>query len=211
MYKTHKHLRSIINHALFLPVIFFLTQSPVFAESNTAQKSARDSFLKTISDFKHSGVANRFFETAHAYAVFPTIGKAGIGIGGARGKGRVFKGGQMIGEMTMTQLSVGFQLGAQAYSQIVFLQDERALKEFTSGNFEFGAGASAIAVNASAELKAGSSGASASAGLHSSKTEQAETGYYKGMAILTAGKGGLMYEASISGQKYQYKQVTEAL
>ncbi len=172
---------------------------------STSHVHASDRYEKTIESFKHTETAKKFFKSAYAYVVFPTIGKAGIGLGGARGKGKLYVEGEAIGEAVMTQVSVGFQLGAQAFSQIIFLQDKRAFEEFTSGNFEFGAGASAIAVNASAEVKAGSSGASASAGMHASKTEQAETGYYKGMAVLTAGKGGLMYEASISGQKYQYK------
>lgn len=168
------------------------------------QAHAADNYQKTIERFKHTETAKKFFESAYAYVVFPTIGKAGIGLGGARGKGKLYVEGKAIGEAVMTQVSVGFQLGAQAFSQIIFLQDKRAFDEFTTGNFEFGAGASAIAVNASAEVKAGSIGASASAGMHVSETEQAETGYHKGMAVLTAGKGGLMYEASISGQKYQY-------
>ncbi len=195
MMKVNDHLNALVK--LMLACLALMLAVPSFAE---------DAYQKTINNFKQSPVARNFFNSSYAYAVFPTIGKAGIGIGGARGKGRVYRAGKVVGSATMTQLSVGFQLGAQAYSQVVFFQDKRAYSEFTSGNFEFGAGASAIAVNASAEVKAGSSGASASAGLHPSETEQLETKYFKGMAVLTAGKGGLMYEASISGQKYQFKK-----
>lgn len=103
----------------------------------------------------------------------------------------------------MTQLTVGFQLGGQAYSQIIFFEDKRAFDEFTSGNFEFGVQATAVAITAGASAQAGTTGASASA---SGTQQHAKTkaNYYKGMAVFTVAKGGLMYEASIGGQKFTY-------
>jgi lipid-binding SYLF domain-containing protein len=113
-------------------------------------------------------------------------------------------GGRHVGDVKVNQLSIGFQAGGQAYSQIVFFQDARALKEFTGGGFEFGAEATAVAITAGANAKAGTDGASAgaSAGKHDAKTAGT---YHKGMVVFTVAKGGLMYEASIGGQKFSYK------
>ena len=154
----------------------------------------------TVKEFMRSDVAKKFHNSAYGYAVFPTIGKGGIGIGGAHGSGGVYRGGNKIGDSKMTQVTVGFQLGGQAYSQIIYFEDKRALDDFTSGNFEFGAQATAIAITSSAGASAGSEGASASA-----NANQAETDYHKGRVVLTMGKGGLMYEAAIGGQKFSYK------
>jgi lipid-binding SYLF domain-containing protein len=138
--------------------------------------------------------------------VFPTIGKGGFFVGGARGKGRVFEQGKYIGDTTMTQGTVGFQFGGQAYSEIIFFEDKAALDQFTRGNFEFGAQAQAVAITASASATATTTGASASAAATQHDATSAGT-YYKGMAIFTVAKGGLMYEASIGGQKFHYKPI----
>jgi lipid-binding SYLF domain-containing protein len=163
-----------------------------------------DSYQSTIDAFRKAGESANFFETAYGYAVFPNIGKGGFGIGGAYGKGRVYEQGQYVGDCKMTQATIGFQFGGQAYSQIVFLEDQRAFREFTSGSFEFGAEASAVAITAAAGAKAGTGGASAgaSAGPNDAKVVGA---YHKGMATFTVAKGGLMYEATIGGQKFSYK------
>jgi lipid-binding SYLF domain-containing protein len=163
-----------------------------------------DSYQDTINVFKKAGQSSRYFGTAYGYAVFPTIGKGGVGIGGAHGSGRVYEKGKYVGDTSMTQLTVGLQLGGQAYSQIIFFQDERSFREFTGGNFEFGAEASAIAITAGASAEAGTTGGSA--GASATKNNAATAGgYYKGMAVFTVAKGGLMYEASIGGQKFNYK------
>jgi len=162
-----------------------------------------DEYQETIEVFRKAGESGKFFESAYGYAVFPTVGKGGIGVGGAFGKGRVYEKGRHVGDSSMAQLTIGFQLGGQAYSQIVFFQDQRAFKEFTSGNFEFGAEASAVAITAGAGARAGTAGASAGAsgGQHDARTVGA---YNKGMATFTIAKGGLMYEATIGGQKFTY-------
>ncbi len=162
-----------------------------------------DNYSETIGVFKDAGASGTFFKSAYGYAVFPTIGKAGIGIGGAHGKGRVYQGGNHVGDTSMTQLTVGFQLGGQAYSQIIFFQDKRSFDEFTGGNFEFSADASAVAITAGASASAGTAGTSAGAsgGKHDATTVGS---YNKGMATFTVAKGGLMYEASIGGQKFSY-------
>lgn len=162
-----------------------------------------DKFEDTIGVFKNAGESSGYFNNSYGFAVFPTIGKGGIGIGGAFGKGRVYQQGNYVGDTEVAQLTIGFQLGGQAYSQIIFFQDQRAFKEFTSGNFEFGAQATAVAVTAGASAAATTTGSSTgiSGGQHDAKT----TGnYHKGMATFTVAKGGLMYEASIGGQKFTY-------
>jgi lipid-binding SYLF domain-containing protein len=163
-----------------------------------------DEYSDALKTFQNAGQSGQFFKNAHAYALFPTIGKGGVGVGAAHGSGRVYKGGKPIGDTSMTQVSVGLQLGGQAFSQIIFFEDERALKEFTSGNFEFGAEASAVAITAAAGAQASTSGSSA--GASGGKNDAATVGkYYKGMATFTIAKGGLMYQATIGGQKYSYK------
>jgi lipid-binding SYLF domain-containing protein len=163
-----------------------------------------DEYSDTVTIFKGAGESSKFFGRSYGYALFPTIGKGGIGIGGAHGKGRVYRQGAYIGDTSMTQLTIGLQLGGQAYSQIIFFQDKRALDEFTSGNFEFGAQASAVAITAGASAGTGTSGSSAGAsgGKHDAST--VSTDFYKGMMVFTVAKGGLMYAATIGGQKFDY-------
>lgn len=164
-----------------------------------------DDYADTIKVFRGAGESGQFFGKSYGYAVLPTIGKGGFVVGGAYGTGRVYVKGQHVGDTSMTQLTVGAQLGGQAYSQIIFFEDKRALDEFTSGNFEFGVQATAVAITAGASAQAGSTGASAGASgtQHAAKTAAK---FYKGMAIFTVAKGGLMYEASIGGQKFSYKR-----
>ena len=163
-----------------------------------------DAYDDTIKVFKDAGESGAFFDKSYGYAVFPTIGKGGVGIGGAHGKGRVYAQGKHVGDTKMTQLTAGLQLGGQAFSQIIFFEDKRAFDEFTGGNFEFGAQATAVAITAAASAGATTTGASAGAsgGKHDASTVGK---YYKGMATFTVAKGGLMYEASIGGQKFSYK------
>lgn len=124
----------------------------------------------------------RFFDAAVAYVVIPTVGKAGFGIGGARGKGVLYENGAVTAIVTLTQLSFGFQWGGQAYSEFIFFKDDVALADFKRGNYELGAQASAVAVTAGAS---------------------ADADYSSGVAIFTQAKGGLMYEASVGGQKFK--------
>ena len=173
-------------------------------------KEAKDvkDYSATIAEFKKISVVAPFFGTAHAYAVFPTVGKGGLGIGGSHGKGQVYRDGKVIGFTSTSDISIGLQAGGQAYSQIIFFENAQALEKFTSGEFEFAASASAIAVQSTAGASAGTEGATASAS--GSKTaEKAAAGaeYQNGMAVFTLAKGGLMYAATIAGQKYSYKPV----
>ncbi|HMK22611.1 MAG TPA: lipid-binding SYLF domain-containing protein [Terriglobales bacterium] len=163
-----------------------------------------DDYSDTVAMFKKAGESANFFNASYGYAVFPTIGKGGLGIGAAHGDGRVYEKGKYVGDTSMTQVSFGFQAGGQAYSQIVFFEDKRAFDEFTSGNFEFGAGVGAVAITAGASASTGSTGSTA--GASGGKNDASTAGkYHKGMAVFTVAKGGLMYEASVAGQKFSYK------
>ena len=156
-----------------------------YSDENIKDKKAGDNTIEALNNFKNISALKPYFKKAIGYAVFPNIGKGGIGIGGARGSGEVFEKGNVIGKTTLTQISIGFQLGGQAFSQIIFFKDKKSLERFTEGNFEFGASASAALI---------SEGANASAD------------YSDGVAVLTYLKGGLMYEASIGGQKFSYEE-----
>ena len=124
-----------------------------------------------------------FMESAYGYAVFPTVAKGAIGIGGAHGDGLVYEKGKLIGATTLGQITIGFQLGGQAYRELIVFQNKQALDRFKGGNFEFDAQASGVAVTAGISFDAA---------------------YEHGVAIFTMAKGGLMYEASIGGQKFSF-------
>ncbi|MCB1842498.1 MAG: hypothetical protein KDI09_06010 [Halioglobus sp.] len=180
-------------------LILVMTWLPLAA----AHADKYDDALKT---FRNAGESSGFFDNSYGYAVFPTIGKGGIGIGGAHGSGMVYAQGKPIGTAKMTQLTLGVQFGGQAYSQIIFFETEDALKNFTSGNFEFGAQATAVALTAGVSAEA-STGGGAAAGASGGKNDASTVsgGYRKGMAVFTVAKGGLMYEATLGGQKYSYE------
>jgi lipid-binding SYLF domain-containing protein len=126
----------------------------------------------------------KFFGSAAGYVVFPTIAKGGFVVGGAGGDGILFVGGHAVGRSSLGQASVGLQLGGQTFSEIIFFENAATLNEFKNGNFALAAQASAVALSA---------GAAASAN------------YENGVAIFTATKTGLMYEASVGGQKFGFK------
>ena len=162
-----------------------------------------DEYSDTRKMFDDAGIS-KMFKTAYGYALFPTIGKAGFVVGGAYGDGRVYQGGKHVGDTSMTQASIGFQIGATGYSQVIFFEDERALREFTSGNFEFGAEAQVTALTAAAGATASTTGSRAAASGGKNNADVASGGYDKGMATYTITKGGAMAEASVAGQKFSY-------
>ena len=161
-------------------------------------------YSDTVELFQNAGQSAAYFSDSYGYAVFPTIGKGGLVVGGAHGTGHVYAHGQYIGNTSMTQLSVGAQAGGQAYSQIVFFQDKRALDEFISGHFAFDAGVGAVAITAAAGGSVGTEGATGNAS--GGKKDALTAGrYYKGMAVFTIVKGGAMYEATVAGQRFSFK------
>lgn len=164
-------------------------------------------FSPTIEQFRQIPQVASYFDSAYGYAVWRTIGRGGIGIGGATGRGQVYVGGQVTGLSRLIDISIGFQLGGQAYRQIIFFQNEAAYTAFTQGNFEFDAAASAVAVTAGAQASSGTAGSQASAGASGTGQAAAAGAYQMGMRIFTIATGGLMYQATIAGQKYSFTPV----
>ena len=139
---------------------------------------------QTIARFKEEDPSMQArFDEAVGWAVFPTVGKGAIGVGGAYGKGVLYEGGDMVGYCDLSQGSIGFALGGQAYSELIFFQHESALQEFKAGTMTFAAQASAVAATAGASTDAD---------------------YESGVLVFTMPKGGLMYEASIGGQNFDF-------
>jgi len=168
-----------------------------------AAVSAADPYTDTVNLFKNAGASSKFFNNSYGYAVFPTIAKGALLVGGAHGQGRVFRQGQWVGDTSMTQVSVGFQAGGEAYSMIIFFEDKRAFDEFTQGNFEFGADAKVVAITAAAGAGTSTEGSSATAS-GGKKDAITEGAYYKGMAVFTIVKGGAMAAAAVAGQKFSF-------
>lgn len=167
-----------------LAVAFAFTSTAAFsawgkdesAELNVKAQEALAAF-KTAD----SGI-QKMFDQSVGYVVIPTVGKAGFGIGGARGKGVLYENGEVTAIVTLSQLSIGFQWGGQAYSEFLLFQDTPTLTNFKKGNYELGAQVSAVAVTAGVS---------------------ADAAFVNGMAIFTQAKGGLMYEAAVGGQKFK--------
>ncbi len=163
-----------------------------------------DDFSDARATFQNSSEARGYFASSYGYAIFPTIGEGGFVVAGGHGTGRVYVRGRYVGDASVTQVSVGAQAGAQAYSEIIFFENRDAFRKFTSGNYSFGAEASAVAITASAEASAATqTGANAGAGIN---RHDAGTlgGYHDGLAVFTIVKGGAMAQAAVAGQKFGY-------
>jgi lipid-binding SYLF domain-containing protein len=164
-----------------------------------------DEYSETVNVFKTAGESASFFNNSYGYAVFPSIGKGGLVVGGAHGSGRVYEQGKYIGDTSMTQVSVGLQAGGEAFRQIIFFENKAALDQFTGGNFQFGADVNAVAIRSGVSGTAGTSGATATA--NTAKNAASGGKYYKGMAVFTIVKGGAMVQATVGGQKFSYKPI----
>ena len=169
---------------VMLSLVLLVSSATAFGSWDPTEVQDRDAKAQeAIATFKESDPSiQRFFDAASGYVVIPTVGKAGFGIGGARGKGALYENGELTALVTMSQLSFGFQWGGQAYSEFIFFEDAETLENFKRGKFEMGAQVSAVAIK---------SGVSA------------DTNFNSGMAVFTQAKGGLMYEASVGGQKFK--------
>ena len=139
--------------------------------------TAKAEFIKTDAPLSH------LFESAAGYIIFPNVSKGAVGVGGASGNGIVYEKGKTAGKAKMSQVTVGLQLGGQAYRELIFFENHETLDRFKKNKFEFSAQASAVAA------KAGAS---------------ANSKYRDGVMVYTQQKGGLMYEASIGGQKFKF-------
>jgi lipid-binding SYLF domain-containing protein len=155
------------------------------AHADTTDQQLISEATQTKAMFKTAdpGLA-KFFEHAPGYVIFPGAGKGGLGIGAAHGNGIVFEKGRPVGRASMTQVSIGAQVGGQEFAEIIFFETPAALSRFMAGKFEFSGAVSAVALK---------SGASASAK------------YKDNVAVFTATKGGLMLEASVGGQKFGFE------
>jgi lipid-binding SYLF domain-containing protein len=183
--KQEENMRTLVTLFTGLALICMVNATVAFEpDPNDESQLAA---AKAILDIKKADPSiQEFFDDAAGFAVFPSVGKAGIGIGGALGDGLVIVNDEVIGKTTLTQLTIGFQLGGQVYSEFIFFKDKTALDQFKRGNYELGAQASAVAATAGAS---------------------ADTNYDKGVAIFTVTGGGLMYEATVGGQKFKYEAV----
>jgi lipid-binding SYLF domain-containing protein len=151
--------------------------------STYAQKYDVEESNKAIAEFKEvDPEISKIFGSSYGYAVLYSVGKGAVGIGGAGGKGSVYKGGSPVADVKMSQVTVGFQFGGQKYAEVIFFENKEAYERFVGNNFEFAAQVSAVA------LKAGAS---------------ADSEYRDGVLVFTMAIGGLMYEASIGGQKFK--------
>ena len=159
---------------------FFLTAQSAGYDPQDLEKAGETMLAFMEKDPKFE----TYFEDAYAYIVFPSIGKGGYVVGGARGSGTVFEAGTPIGKANLTQVTLGFQFGGQAYSQVIFFETEADLERFRQNKLIFAAEASAVAIK---------SGAGAS------------LNYSDGVAVFTKSKAGFMYEAALGGQKLKFK------
>ena len=170
-------------------VAFLLTLLAFGSSASAFEPKANDKMelevAAAIVDLKQTDPGMEdWFKNAAGYAVFPSVGKGGLVVGGAYGKGLVIANDVVVGTTSLSQVSVGLQMGGQAYAEFIFFKDQTALEDFKRGNYELGAQASAVAATAGAS---------------------ADASYNKGVAIFTNVTGGLMYEASVGGQKFKYE------
>lgn len=181
-------MRRIVWACAFVALAGLLVSGCATAPKSAEGKAELTSKVQAAVDraTKSDPGLTKFFNESAGYAVFPTVGKGAVGVGGAYGKGELYKAGQLDGFCTLTQASIGLALGGQAYTELIFFETPAALDRFKSGNFAFAAQVSAVALK---------SGASANAK------------YSNGVAVFTMAETGLMYEASVGGQKFNYQPV----
>jgi lipid-binding SYLF domain-containing protein len=173
----------------FLTSIFLLAglfaSNALMAQSDEKDKKiVADAHVAKADFIKGDALMQSLFDNSYGYVIFPNVGKGAIGIGGAAGNGAVFQKGALIGMADMKQVSVGFQWGGQAYREVIFFETEADLGRFKQNKIEFSGQASAVAVT---------------------KGAAANMKYKDGVMIFSQTKGGLMYEASVGGQKFKFR------
>ncbi len=169
--------------AVVTAMVGLLLAPPVWAQDEDEVQEVRDVIATFV---EKDPEMQEWFDTAYGYAVFPNVGKGGLGIGAAHGNGLVFRGGNVVGTSELKAVTVGLQAGGQSFVEVIFFKDKTAFDDFTRGNYEFGAQVSAVALTAGAS---------------------ADLAYNGGVAVMTMAKGGLMYEASVGGQKFEYEAI----
>lgn len=174
----------VLSAALLCPSFAGAGWNPVQAKTASQQKTKNSEVTRTIAAFKNNFPHLKvFFDKAYGYAVFPNVGKGGFYIGGAYGKGEVYRHNKLIGTSSMTQITIGPQIGGQVYSELIFFKDKYALNRFIANGFTFDAQVSAVAITAGASIDAD---------------------YNNSVAIFTRAKSGLMFEAAVGGQKFTF-------
>jgi len=177
--------KSIFNKAICMMMALLFAGHFVKAQNAKDEKIIEDCKKAKTEFIKTDNLMQSLFKDSYGYVIFPNVGKGAIGIGGAAGNGIAFEEGKMIGAAKMKQLSIGFQLGGQAYREVIFFENEEAMTRFKENNFEFSAQASAVTVK---------------------KGATANVKYREGVMVFSQQKGGLMYEASIGGQKFDFAE-----
>jgi lipid-binding SYLF domain-containing protein len=161
--------------------------APLFGQSDSKKdKIIADSNTAKAEFIKTDPLMKAMFENVYGYVIFPNVGKGGIGVGGAAGSGAVYEKDKLVGMAKLSQLSIGLQAGGQAYREVIYFESKGEMDRFKESKFEFSAQASAVAV------KAGASG---------------NAKYANGVMVFTMQKGGLMYEASVGGQKFKFDKI----
>lgn len=169
---------------LYLFAIICFSYTAAIAQSEDKKNKIIEDAKEAKQDFLEGDwQMKKFFDQAHGYVIYPNVGKGGIGIGGAAGNGVAWEQGQMIGMAKLSQVSIGFQWGGQAYREVIFFETKADMDRFKKNKVELAAQASAIAVTAGAS---------------------ADAKYVDGVMVYTMQKGGLMYEASVGGQKFKF-------
>jgi lipid-binding SYLF domain-containing protein len=172
-----------ITATMLITISSLVLPAYLFAQDSKDNKLIEDSKNAKAEFIKTDGLMQSLFDNSYGYVILPNVGKGGMGIGGAAGNGIVFEHGKIIGRASMKQVNVGFQFGGQAYREVIFFENAGALDRFKQNKLEFSAQASAVAVTAGAS---------------------ANVKYANGVMVFTQEKGGLMYEATIGGQKFSY-------
>jgi lipid-binding SYLF domain-containing protein len=158
--------------------------------STAPKSSAERADLKATTNAKYEELMRvdpglKFFMSkCYGYALFPSVGKGGLIVGGAYGKGEVFEQGEMIGYCDLSQASIGAQIGGQTYTELIAFQDKASMDKFKKNELTFAAQASAVA------LKSGAS---------------ADAKFQNGVAVFTMPNAGAMLEASIGGQSFTFQ------
>jgi len=176
---AHKYPTTVFTLSCLLAI-----SSLAFGQSKKKVENLKEDAEEAKAEFlKADWKMEKHLKEAYGYAIFPNVGKGAIGIGGAAGNGVVYESGAVVGMAKLTQLSIGFQWGGQAYREIIFFKNKAAMDKFKQNKIELSAQASAVAATAGAS---------------------ADADYDDGVMIFTMQKGGLMYEASVGGQKFKY-------
>lgn len=175
-----------LNIIWIMVLVAVINATPMLGQSTSKKnKIIADSKTAKAEFIKADPLMKGLFEKAYGYVIFPNVGKGGLGVGGAAGNGVVYEHNKKVGMAKLSQLSIGFQAGGQAYREVIFFESKKELERFKDSRFEFSAQVSAVAVTegASANVK-----------------------YSDGVMVFTMQKGGLMYEASVGGQKFKFNK-----